>query len=114
MSECDESKQGLKEPEKAFTEHEGGKIVYVLRPSEEIPSGLRDMLATWPGIADDPNWKDHPQLLAHVERGEFRGGGKWVQRNRKQVFLKDYHGYKFNEQLRCWQWSSNHEDSGCK
>lgn len=105
MSEGVDTLQGLSEAQEAIMGLFGGKVVYKMKPTEEIPSGLRDLLATWPGIADDPDWKDHPQLLGHIERGEFRGGGKWVQRNKKRVFLKDYHKYEFNKQLRCWEWA---------
>ena len=103
MSEGVDTPQGLSESHEAIMGLFGGKVVYEMKPDEDIPTGLRDLLATWPGIADDPNWNNHPQLLAHIERGEFKGCGKWVYRNKKQVFLKDYNVYKFDEQLRCWR-----------
>jgi hypothetical protein len=103
MEEGVDTPKGENELQEAIMAKFGGKVVYELKPDDEVPGGLRDFVVTSPGIADDPHWKDHPQLKAHIERGEFRGCGKWVQRNKKRVFIKDYHEYEFDEQLRCWK-----------
>lgn len=84
-----------------------GKVVFELKPTDEVPGGLRDLIVTWPGFADWAEWKDHPQLKAHIERGVYRGCGKWVRRNRERHFKKDYHQYEFDEQLRCWKWKKD-------
>jgi len=98
--------EGEKELQEAIMAKFEGKVVYELEPDGEVPGGLRDMIVTWPGFADTERAND-PQLKAHIERGVFRGSGKWVQRNKERVFIKDYHEYEFNEQLRCWKWKKD-------
>jgi len=95
--------EDLKEAYRSILSLTGGSVRFVLNPGDDIPSGLADSLATWPGIADDPHWRNHPQLRAYIERGWFGGGGKWVYRNNKRVFLKDYVKYEFDQEKRCWR-----------
>jgi uncharacterized heparinase superfamily protein len=106
MKEGADTLLGEKELQEAIMAKFGGKVVYELNPDDEVPGGLRDMIVTWPGFADTDRAND-PQLKAHIERGAYRGSGKWVRRNKQRVFIKDYHKYEFNEQLRCWRWKKN-------
>ena len=103
MNVSEDTPMSEKESLEAILAKFGGKVVFELEPDDEVPGGLRDFVVTSPGFADTARAND-PQLKAHIERGAFRGCGKWVQRNKKRVFIKDYHGYEFNEQLRCWKW----------
>jgi len=103
MEEGVDTPWGDKELQEAVIAKFGGKVVYELKPDDEVPGGLRDFVVTSPGFADTERAND-PQLKAHIERGVYRGSGKWVRRNKKRVFIKDYHGYEFDEQLRCWKW----------
>jgi len=103
MEEGVDTPWGDKELQEAVIAKFGGKVVYELKPDDEVPSGLRDFVVTTTGFADTARAND-PQLKAHIERGVYRGCGKWVQRNKKRVWLKSFHEYEFNEQLRCWRW----------
>jgi hypothetical protein len=103
MNEGVDTPDGEKESLEAILAKFGGKVVFELGPDDEVPGGLRDFVVTSPGFADTARAND-PQLKAHIERGVYRGCGKWRQRNKKRVFIKDYHEYEFDEQLRCWQW----------
>jgi hypothetical protein len=109
VNESVDTPLGDKELQEACMRLFGGKVVYELKPEDEVPGGLRDFLVTWPGFADTERAND-PQLKAHIERGVFRGCGKWVQRNKKRVFIKDYNEYEFDEQLRCWKRKKDRED----
>ena len=95
--------EDLKEAYKSILSLTGGVIKHVQSPEEDLPEGIADILATWPGIADDPHWRNHPQLRAYIERGWFGGGGKWVYRNKERVFLKDFVKYEFDKERRCWR-----------
>ena len=106
MEEGVDTLWGEKELQEAIRAKSGGKVVFELKPEDEVPGGLRDMIVTSPGFADTERAND-PQLKAHIERGVYRGSGKWVRRNKQRVFIKDYHEYEFNEQLRCWRWKKN-------
>lgn len=101
--ECDDSGEDIKQAYNAILSLVDGTVKYVQEPGTDLPDGIAEILADWPGIADDEHWKNHPQFRAHIERGKHEGVGKWVRRQGKRVFIKDFTKYGFSKEKRCWR-----------
>jgi len=56
----------------------GGKNLAEFGPTDRLPGGWVEVVATWPGLGRE--WQDHPQVKAWRHRGKFCG---WDRRGNR-------------------------------
>ena len=54
-----------------------GKNMVEFSPTDQLPGGWVECVATWPAAVE---WQDHPQVKAYKRRGKFVG---WDRRGNR-------------------------------